>query len=239
MSPKPFDNQAARGRIFAKLRSVLKDGPEAATRRADVEQRLAEPPRHPLPGRVDKSKDGLRTMFRSYLDGQSATTIDVASAADIPAAVANYLRSNNLPQTFRMGGDAYLQSLPWSKEPTLQHDSGAAAAGDETGLSHAVAGVAETGTLALMSGADNPVTLNYVPETHIVVVEDKDMVASYEAVWPKVRERFGKGKMPRTVNFVSGPSRTGDIGGKLVMGAHGPRRLCVILVRDRVGKSDP
>jgi L-lactate dehydrogenase complex protein LldG len=37
--------------------------------------------------------------------------------------------------------------------------------------------------------------------------------------------------MPRTVNFVSGPSRTADIGGQLVMGAHGPRRLCVILVR--------
>jgi len=82
-----------------------------------------------------------------------------------------------------------------------------------------------------MLGPDNPVTLNYVPETHVVVVEDKDLVGSYEQVWPKVRTQFGKGQMPRTVNLISGPSRTGDIGGKLVMGAHGPRRMCVVLVR--------
>lgn len=230
-SDTTLPGQAARARIYAKLKTALKDGPDASLRRANVEQRLASPPAHPLPERVKKPRDELRTLFRSYLEGQSATVIEVASAADIPSAVAGYLRSNNLPQTLRCGGDAYLAALPWSKEPTLQRDAGAAAANDETGLSHAVAGVAETGTLALVSGADNPVTLNYVPETHVVVIEDKDLVPSYEDVWPKVRTRFGKGLMPRTVNFVSGPSRTGDIGGRLVMGAHGPRRLCVVLVR--------
>jgi L-lactate dehydrogenase complex protein LldG len=102
---------------------------------------------------------------------------------------------------------------------------------DEAGLSHAAAAVAETGTLVLASGADNPVTLSYLPETHIVVVEDKDLVGGYEGAWEKIRARFGRRVMPRTVNFVSGPSRTADIGGQLVMGAHGPRRLCVILVR--------
>ena len=225
------DPEAARARVFAKLKSVLKDGPPAAERRAHVAQRLASPPSHPRPQRIQKSKDDLRALFKAHLDGQSATFVDVASAADIPSAVANYLRSNNLPQCVRSGADGYLAALPWGKEPTLQRDAGAASANDETGMSHAVAGVAETGTLALVSGADNPVTLNYVPETHIIVVQDKDIVGGYEDVWPKVRAQFGPGQMPRTVNFVSGPSRTGDIGGKLVMGAHGPRRLCVILVR--------
>jgi L-lactate dehydrogenase complex protein LldG len=225
------DTQAARTRVFAKLKSVLKDGPPAAERRAHVEQRLAAPPAHPRPARIQRSKDDLRALFKAHLDSQSATFVEVANAAEVPSAVAMYLRSNNLPQRVRAGDDAYLAGLPWSKEPTLQRDAGAAAATDETGLSHAVAGVAETGTLALVSGADNPVTLNYVPETHIVVVEDQSLVGGYEDVWPKVRARFGKGQMPRTVNFVSGPSRTGDIGGKLVMGAHGPRRMCVILVR--------
>lgn len=224
------DNQAARTRVFAKLKAVLKDGPPALERRAHVEQRLASAPAHPRPARIQKSKDDLRALFKAYLVGQSATVVEAASAADVPAAVAGYLRSNNLPQRIRAGGDGYLAALPWSTQPTLQRDAGAAAATDETGLSHAIAGVAETGTLALLSGADNPVTLNYVPETHIVVVEDKDLVGSLEDVWPKVRAQFGLGQMPRTVNFVSGPSRTGDIGGKLVMGAHGPRRMCIILV---------
>ncbi len=225
------DNQAARGRVFAKLRAVLKDGPPAAERRAHVDARIAAAPKHLRPSRVDKTGDDLRAQFKAYLEGQSATVIEVATVADVPATVAQYLRSNNLPQRIRMGTDGYFSAMPWTTEAALQCDPGAAAATDETGLSHAVAGVAETGTLALASGADNPVTLNYVPETHIVVVEEADMVGGYEEVWPKVRARYGNGLMPRTVNFVSGPSRTGDIGGKLVMGAHGPRRMCVIIVR--------
>jgi L-lactate dehydrogenase complex protein LldG len=36
--------------------------------------------------------------------------------------------------------------------------------------------------------------------------------------------------MPRTLNLVSGPSRTADIGGRIVIGAHGPRRLMVVIV---------
>ena len=88
----------------------------------------------------------------------------------------------------------------------------------------------QDGTLVLASGADNPVN-SYLPETHIVVVEDKDLVGGYEGAWDKIRARFGRRAMPRTVNLVSGPSRTADIGGQLVMGAHGPRRLCVILVQ--------
>jgi L-lactate dehydrogenase complex protein LldG len=225
------DNRAARARVFAKLKTVLKDGPPASERRAHIETRLTAPPQHPRPERINKSHEELRALFRAHLVGQSATFVEVAGADAIPAAVAHYLRSNNLPQRIRVGGDATLAALPWPTEPTLQRDAGAAGSTDETGLSRAIAGIAETGTLALVSGADNPVTLNYVPETHIVVVADNDLVGGAEEVWPKVRARFGTGQMPRTVNFISGPSRTGDIGGKLVMGAHGPRRMCIILVR--------
>jgi L-lactate dehydrogenase complex protein LldG len=225
------DNQAARARIFAKLKTALQDGPPAAERRAYVEGRITSPPAHLRPSRVDMVGDERRRQFKSYLEGQSATVIEVATTAEVPTAVARYLREKNLPQRIRSGDDSFFAAMPWSNEPALQRDGGAAQATDETGLSHAVAGVAETGTLALVSGADNPVTLNYVPETHIVVVEGKDLVGGYEEVWPKVRARYGVGQMPRTVNFVSGPSRTGDIGGKLVMGAHGPRRMCVVLVR--------
>ena len=231
MSVDSHDNQAARARIFAKLKAALKDGPPQDSRRANVEQRLMQPPSHPLPERVKKSKDALRQLFRAHLESQSAVVVEVAAASEVPAAVAYYLRSNNLPQIVRAGDDGYLAALPWSNEPTLQREHGAAAPGDETGLSHAIAAIAETGTLAITSGADNPVTVNFLPETHIVVVEDKDLVGPYEEAWGKIRARFGKAVMPRTVNFISGPSRTGDIGGKLVMGAHGPRRMCVILVR--------
>ena len=149
----------------------------------------------------------------------------------MPSLIAGYLRQNNLPARIATGDDAYLADLPWSKEPTLERKQGRATPSDEVGLSHATAAIAETGTLMMASGADNPVTINFLPETHIVVVEEKDMVGPYEDGWNKIRARFGDRTMPRTVNMISGPSRTGDIGGRLVMGAHGPRRMCVVLVK--------
>jgi L-lactate dehydrogenase complex protein LldG len=101
---------------------------------------------------------------------------------------------------------------------------------DEVSLSYAVAGAAETGTLVLASGPDNPVTLNYLPETHMVVLDAATLVGPYEDAIDIVRSRFGIGVMPRTLNLISGPSRTSDIGGKTVMGAHGPRHLAIFIV---------
>ena len=108
-------------------------------------------------------------------------------------------------------------------------DRGRAQDGDTTGLSRAVAGVAETGTLALASGPDNPVTLGFLPDTHIVVLRASQIVAHYEQAFELVSAETG-GAVPRTLNLVTGASRTGDIGGKIVMGAHGPRRLAVFLL---------
>ena len=107
---------------------------------------------------------------------------------------------------------------------------GRAQAEDRVGLSHAFAGIAETGTLALVSGPDNPTTLNFLPETHIVVVEAQTIVGDYEAFWAKLRAAYGEGTMPRTVNFITGPSRSADIEQTLLLGAHGPRTLHILIV---------
>jgi L-lactate utilization protein LutC len=102
-----------------------------------------------------------------YLTGQSATVLEADAAADVPSLVAAYLRQNNLPARLAMGDDAYLAALPWNKEPAIERKQGRAQPTDEVGLAHAVAGIAETGTLMLASGADNPVTINFLPETYI------------------------------------------------------------------------
>ena len=96
------------------------------------------------------------------------------------------------------------------------------AGADLVGVSHADAGVAETGTLVLTSGPDNPTTLNFLPDHHIVVVDASTVSGDYETVWADLRRRFGAGAMPRTVNLVTGPSRSADIGQVLQLGAHGP-----------------
>jgi L-lactate dehydrogenase complex protein LldG len=95
--------------------------------------------------------------------------------------------------------------------------------------------VAETGTLVLASGPHNPVTLAFVPDTHLVVVRNETIVGGYEEACKLVEAELGPSVLPRTLNLISGPSRTGDIGGRIVMGAHGPRRLAVILVEQTAG----
>ncbi len=228
-SPGPSD----RAGVLAKIRKGVAKAAAAsdAERRKVVEQRLAGQQPHLIPERTKRERAELVTLFRGFLEGQSATVIEVASKADVPAAVGRYLRENNLPARLRHGDDAYLKDMPWSGEPQLECREGRAQATDEVGMTHAVAGVAETGTLIFCSGRENPVTLNFMPDTTIAVLREADIVDAYETAWTRVRDRYGRGAMPRTVNFVSGPSRTADIGGKLVIGAHGPRGMCVIVVK--------
>ena len=73
-------------------------------------------------------------------------------------------------------------------------------------------------------------TLNFLPETHVVVLAAGDVVGDFEAAFAKLRARYGKGVLPRTVNMITGPSRSGDIQQTLILGAHGPRRLHIVLV---------
>jgi L-lactate dehydrogenase complex protein LldG len=223
----------SRDLILSKIRAGLGAKANDAERQAIVQNRIAARARHLIPARVTNRTPGeLLALFRGFLERESATVLELDSKQEIPSAIANYLRSNNLGARIRVGGDPTLTQLPWGSEPHLEMLLGRAQPSDEVGLSQAAAAVAETGTLVMASGPDNPVTLNYLPETHIVVVEQRNLVPAYEDAWDVIRQRFGPQSMPRTVNFISGPSRTGDIGGRLVMGAHGPRRMCVIVVRD-------
>jgi L-lactate dehydrogenase complex protein LldG len=121
--------------------------------------------------------------------------------------------------------------MPWA-ETALDMAKGPSQGGDLNAVSHAFGGVAETGTLVMVSGSDNPSTLNFLPDNHFIVVAAKDIASDYESVWNRVRFAFGKGAMPRTVNWITGPSRSGDIEQTMLLGAHGPRRLHVVVVRE-------
>ena len=107
---------------------------------------------------------------------------------------------------------------------------GAADGDDRAGLSRAVAAAAETGTLVLVSGADNPTTLAFLPEAHTVLVRRGDIVPCYEDAFDRLRAIYGEGALPRSVNLISGPSRTADIEQTIVRGAHGPKRLHVVIL---------
>jgi L-lactate dehydrogenase complex protein LldG len=162
------------------------------------------------------------------VEGAAGTVERVTEPSDIPAAVAAFLRRHNLPLAVRHGDDPRLAALPW--EPgAFEVRRGASDGSDLAAVSHAFAAVAETGTVVLLSGPDNPTTLNFLPDIHIVVVDAADVASDFESVMVRLRERFGPGALPRTVNMITGPSRSADIEQTLILGAHGPRKLHVIL----------
>jgi L-lactate dehydrogenase complex protein LldG len=131
---------------------------------------------------------------------------------------------------WRRGADSRLAALPWERAGTLEMSTAPSGGNALSSVSHAFGAVAETGTLVLASGPDNPTSLNFLPDNHIVVVDAKDVAGDYETVWRRLREKFGDGIMPRALNLITGPSRSADIEQTLILGAHGPRRLHVILV---------
>jgi L-lactate dehydrogenase complex protein LldG len=221
---------SAREAVLARIRRSLGVSGADPARRAAVAERLEKTPRGPdtPEGRLDRAAR-LR-LFMENAESVKASVTRVATPAQVPAAVAEYLRRNNLPATIRHGDDPRLKALPWRTTPQLTVASGKAEPGDATGLSHADAGVAESGSVILASGPDNPTTLNFLPENHVVVVAASDLVGDYESGFERLRARHPGPLLPRAVNFITGPSRSADIEQTVQFGAHGPRRLHIILV---------
>jgi L-lactate dehydrogenase complex protein LldG len=187
-----------------------------------------------IPQRGQLQGRALVDLFRKQAETASATVVEVARAEDVPAAVAEYLRDRNLPPQIRLAPDPRVEALDWKSQPMLETSRGASDGHDLASVTPVLAGVAETGTLMVHSGALTPNTLHFLPETHIAVVYADELVGTYEDAWTVLRAKLGgdlsNGALPRTVSLVTGPSRSADIGKILLMGAHGPKRLHIILV---------
>jgi L-lactate dehydrogenase complex protein LldG len=218
----------ARAEMMGRIRAAVAGG-RGDGERASAEERLARHPANLIPARA-KELDGetLVALFIAMAEAADATVVRVAGDGDVPREVARYLAARNLPARLVAAPDARLDRLPW-QETALDVRRGMAEDSDAVGVTGSFAAVAETGTLMLVSGPEHPTRNNFLPETHVVVLHAKDLVGTYEEAWQGLRQR---GAMPRTVNFVTGPSRTGDIAQKLELGAHGPRRLHIVLVED-------
>jgi L-lactate dehydrogenase complex protein LldG len=221
----------ARSTILDGIRRSLRRGELAGAARQAVEGRLAEPPRGPAVARADLAQPEKVALFCRWAEANNATVARVA-AADVPGEVAGYLARNNLPAEAVIAPSLALDSYDWSSQKMLSLRRGRAEGHDHVSITGAFAGIAETGTLVTASGPEHPVTLNLLPDTHVVVLRESDIVAGYEDVWARLRTRYGKDRMPRTVNTITGPSRTGDIEQTIELGAHGPRRMHILVVRE-------
>jgi L-lactate dehydrogenase complex protein LldG len=225
---------SARDLVLAAIRRSLGVAGAEAPRQREVADRLAGHPPGVVPARGHLPANERIELFATMVTAAAGTVARVGELADVPAEVAAFLRRHNLPLAARRGADPMLATCPWDREPALTISQQAGDGVELASISHAFAAVAETGTLILNSGPDNPTTLNFLPDNHIVVVEACTIAGDYETVVARLREKFGIGHMPRTVNMITGPSRSADIEQTLILGAHGPRRLHVVILGSAV-----
>jgi L-lactate dehydrogenase complex protein LldG len=221
---------SARESLLSRLRTALQVSSDDAARKSVVAARLNSAPNGVIPARGQLPAKDQIALFLKMAEKVSVTITRVSTPANAPSAVSEYLRSRNLPARLRMGEDKRLAAMSWAKEKNLDIKRGASDGTDEVCVSHAFGGIAETGTFMLVSGSDNPTTLNFLPEHHVIVMNAADIKGDLESLLTALRQTYGKGEMPRTVNLVTGPSRSGDIEQTILLGAHGPRAVHLVLV---------
>lgn len=224
----------AREQILGGIRRSLGRAEIAPEERARIETRLAHPTPNLTPARSDLPQAGKIELFTRMAARIDMSVARVPDPGEVPSAIADYLAAHNLPGEFRLSPDPWLDRIPWERRPLLKLSRGRAEPADLVGVTPAFAAIAETATLMMVSGPERPATLNFMPDTHIVVLEARSILGTYEDGFARLRQvqdASGDGRfMPRTVNFITGPSRTADIALTLILGAHGPRHLHVVLV---------
>jgi L-lactate dehydrogenase complex protein LldG len=179
---------------------------------------------HPVSPRQHIDSD-LHACFIEKAGPLSMTCIDVTHVKEIPGAVAAYINEHGLPKTAVCWPE--FVALDWAGNG-VAIEARAARESDLVGITGVFCAIAETGTLMTLSGHEFPPSVSLLPETHIAILRASRIVPCMEEAWALLRAEHGV--MPRAVNFISGPSRTADIEQTLVLGAHGPYRVHVVIV---------
>ena len=210
-------------------RSRILERIAAANRSLDLppdaaENRLSKPPLGPQPGWTETGAD----RFVARLERAAASVSRATNADEVVDQVVAYLEQQGIEPEIVTAPHPLLGTLEWpdsvkARQRTIQGE-------DATVLSVAFAGVAETGSLVMLARPETPTGFNFLPDTHLCVLQTSRIVDHLEDVWSLVREEVGT--MPRSLNFVTGPSRTADVEQTIQLGAHGPRRLHAILLTD-------
>lgn len=211
----------SRAAILGRLSRTL--GHDTTADAPEVLQHLSGHARGPQPQWHETNVE----RFMAKLARVVGTCAEIGAQADIMRAVGDYLAAQKLEQRLAIAPHPLLSGIAWPAD--WQVNQGRARGDDRMGLAVAFCGIAETGSLMLLSGADSPTTLNFLPDDFLCVLPENCIVPRMEDAWALLRAE--RSKLPRAINIVTGPSRTADVEQTIQLGAHGPRRLHVLLMR--------
>lgn len=101
----------------------------------------------------------------------------------------------------------------------------------DIGISTVDYALADTGSLVVLSGRGRARSVSLLPPVHVAIVKSEQIIPGLDQVFPLLRykSRISGEDLSSAIAFITGPSRTADIEMTLVVGAHGPKQLHVIL----------
>ena len=222
------DNRAARDAVLARVRKALGKEDRTAAR-ADAEAYVGAHGHGPRPA----MPADLVARFMTRATDMESTVERIADRRDIPAAVIRYVDALELPPVLAMqkshAGVCWPEfaDLDWAGAK-LEIEVRPTVGNDRLGITGTFCAIAETGTLVVLTGADTPTATTLLPDTHVAIVRADRIVSGMEEAFALIRRE--RGQLPRAVNLISGPSRTGDIEQTIVLGAHGPFRVHILVL---------
>jgi L-lactate dehydrogenase complex protein LldG len=229
MTTSLTSNQAARDAVLARTRRALGKPSNRAQARTEAE------------GYIEAHRDGPRptmpadlvTRFIERATDMQSTVERLADRRELPAAVARYLSA--LDARADLAVPSAHAGVCWPEFADLNwHAAGLAIEArpttgqDRLGITGTFCAIAETGTLVVLTGEESPTATALLPDTHVAVVRADRIVPGMEEAFALVRRE--RGRLPRAVNLISGPSRTGDIEQTIVLGAHGPYQVHIVVL---------
>jgi L-lactate dehydrogenase complex protein LldG len=222
-------NKAAREDVLGRVRKALRVTGDRGAAVAEADAYIAAHSQGPRPA----MPQDLLAKFMTRATDMQSTIERVTDRSLIPTAVARYINALDLPPAIATQkshkGVCWPEfgDLDW-KGVSLVVEARPTVGNDRLGITGTFCAIAETGTLVILSGAQMPTATTLLPDTHIAVVRADRIVSGMEEAFALIRRE--KGQLPRAINMISGPSRTGDVEQTIVLGAHGPFRVHIVVV---------
>jgi L-lactate dehydrogenase complex protein LldG len=249
--------------ILARIRKSLHRGELSDVEQSELANRMLHHQRGILPKRAELSHTDLVDLFIEQAKSVLTTIYQLQSLSDVSSIILDYFKMNQndfkikpMPLTIYIGNDPIFEFIEWHPECIVKKwhreyilnkgnpeysnkehsefiiNNALLEYSNLISLTSSFCGVAETGTIVLLSSLESPTTLNFLPTTHFVLLSTQSIVAYYEDAWDMVRAN--NTVLPRTVNFITGPSRTADIEQTIQMGMHGPKELIILLYSQKM-----
>jgi len=150
---------------------------------------------------------------------------EIAAPEEAPEAILAILTGAGLAPRLHLPAHSPLNALSWQRAPGLAVVQGLPS-GDDNAFSGADYGIAETGTLVFLSGPQSASSWHFRPGREFVLLRRSSILPRFEDI---IALLSAEGRMPATLNLVTGPSRTADIEQTIELGAHGPRAVHILI----------